>query len=60
MSKPLEPRALANWIRGNKGNFVPCQGLRPTSENAPCQGLRPTSENAAEAAASIKLKERPG
>ena len=42
MSKPLEPLALANWIRDNKGNFVPCQGLRPTSENA------------AEAAASIK------
>ena len=22
MSQPLEPRALANWIRANKGNFV--------------------------------------
>ena len=43
MSKPLEPLALANWIRANKGSFA-----------CPSQGLRPTSENAAEAAASVK------
>jgi len=59
MSQPLEPQALANWIRANKGNFAcDSQGLRPTSENAAdaahSQGLRPTSENAAEAAAPIK------
>jgi len=40
MSRPLEPGALANWIRSYKG--------------------QPPALNAAEPAATLKLKERPG
>jgi diguanylate cyclase (GGDEF)-like protein len=45
MSRPLEPVALGNWIRNYSGLHQ--SGLTPTL-------------GAAEAAASIKLKERPG
>jgi len=44
MSKPLEPRALARWIRGNAGKFL--SGLAATPD-------------AAEAAASVKTVKTP-
>jgi len=60
MSRPLEPRALASWIRNIGGSFPGLTGTSNAAEAAaPCQGLRPTPENAAEAAASIKTGRTP-
>jgi len=51
MSKPLDPGALAHWIRGNAGMFN-------SSDPSDSSGLTATS-NAAEAAASVKLGRTP-
>jgi diguanylate cyclase (GGDEF)-like protein len=59
MSWPLDPRALANWIRTNAGSLA-SPGLTADSSGltADSSGLTATS-NAAEAAAYIKKGRRP-